>query len=241
MGEEEDGIFRLNKYLSQAGCGSRKETATLIKKSLVTVNGDIVTEPFYQVKPDDIVKLRNKVIIPKVTYTYVLINKSQRSPILADEKNEVPSLQDQVQKWNASKLLPLNHPTDACCGLVIMTNDSDLQAKLAVSGHRIKSVFEITLDSEINKDQLDIILKQPNIGGARILGLGFPDENEKRVLGLELIGGNFSDVYQMMNSQGLKIQKLDCMFYGGLTKKDLKRGWSRLLTEKEEIFIKHFS
>lgn len=238
---EESGILRLNKYLSQAGCGTRKETVELIKKGLVTVNDAVVKEPFYEVKSGDIVKLRSKVVVPKISYVYALINKSQRSPVFADEKNDAPSIQDLTKKWHDSPLQPINHPTDECCGLVVMTNDKELMSKLNTPGHKIKSVYEITLDSDCDQDVLNKLLTQTHETGVRVLGLGFPDASQKTILGLELMGGSFADVYELFQSHDLKINKVDCTFYGGLTKKDLKRGWIRLLTEKEEVFIKFFS
>jgi 23S rRNA pseudouridine2605 synthase len=238
---EESGVLRLNKYLSQAGCGTRKETVELIKKSLVTVNDVVVKEPFYEVKLTDVIKLHNKVILPKVSYIYALINKSQRSPVISDEKNEAPSLQDLTKKWHEAPLKPLNHPTDDCCGLVVMTNDLDLLSKLDQPGHKIKSVYEVTVDVDIDQEVLDNLITQTQEKGLRVLGLGFPNASQKTILGLELMGGSFADVYALFQRHDLKINKVDCTFYGGLTKKDLKRGWSRLLTEKEEVFIKHFS
>ncbi len=238
---EDSGVLRLNKYLSQAGCGTRKETVELIKKGLVTINDAVVKEPFYEVKTNDVIKLRNKVIVPKVSYVYALINKSQRSAIFADEKNDAPSLQDLTKKWHDSPLQPINHPTDECCGLVVMTNDMELMSKLNTPGHKIKSVYEITLDMDAEQEVLDKLTTQTQEQGLRVLGLGFPDPSQKTILGLELMGGSFADVYALFQSHDLKINKVDCTFYGGLTKKDLKRGWSRLLTEKEEVFIKHFS
>jgi 23S rRNA pseudouridine2605 synthase len=237
---EESGILRLNKYLSQSGCGTRKETVELIKKGLVTVNDAVIKEPFYEVKSGDIVKLRNKVVAPKISYVYALINKSQRSPVFANEKNEAPSIQDLTKKWHDSPLQPINQPTDDCCGLVIMTNDNDLCAKLKASGHKIKSVYEVTLGEDVDQEILNT-LKATQDQSFKILGIGFPDGSHKTILGLELMGGSFADVYELFQSYDLKINKVDCTFYGGLTKKDLKRGWSRLLTEKEEVFIKHFS
>lgn len=176
---EESGVLRLNKYLSQAGCGTRKETVELIKKSLVTVNDAVVKEPFYEVKPTDVIKLRNKVIVPKVSYIYALINKSQRSAVFADEKNEAPSLQDLTKKWHDSPLQPINHPNDDCCGLVVLTNDTELMSKLNKSGHKIKSVYEITLDTDAEQEVLDKLLAQSRETGLRVLGLGFPDASQK--------------------------------------------------------------
>ena len=47
---------RLNKYLSNAGICSRREADELIKMGIVTVNGKVVMEMGYKVKPDDVVK-----------------------------------------------------------------------------------------------------------------------------------------------------------------------------------------
>ncbi len=241
--EPEDTILRLNKFISHSGVCNRKEAVALIKKGEIKVNGNVITEPFYEVKEEDIITYKSKILKKTVKLTYLLVNKAKNSPIASSEANTKPSVEDLIKKNTDAKLTPAGHFRDDSSGLMLMTNDEELITKLSLSDNKVKAVFELETDKDLSEDDLNyfgqLVTQKTNV--PRILGLDLPEVENKKKVGLEMIGGTIDDITNIFAQKGYSLTKIDCTFYGGLTKKDLKRGWSRILLEKEIIFLKHFS
>ena len=241
--EKDDSVLWLNKYIAHTGLCNRKQAVELIKKGEILVNGVVEVKPFYEVKENDIISHKGNPIIKKIKKVYLLINKPKNMAIEIDENNQKPSVQDLIKKTTDVALKPAGNYTFESCGLMVLTNDSELIEKLSANDHKVKYVFEIETDMEVSEESLRFFNGLGKLKNEipRILGVNLTSTADKKRLGVEMVGG--SDVYleQLFNLQGYALKKKDCTFIGGLTKKDLKRGWSRLLTEKEIIFLKHFS
>jgi len=145
-----------------------------------------------------------------------------------------------IKKFSEVSAKPVVDFDDNMSGLMVWTNDDDLVVKLSAE-HKLKSVYEI--ETEIGLTQEDINDLQVKLSSETILikAFGFVDTNDFRRIGIEVIGGKPTEIAHVFYNKGIKLIKFDCTFFSGLTKKDLKRGWSRFLTEKETIFLKHFS
>lgn len=241
--EKEDSILRLNKYIAHAGLCNRKEAVALIKKGEITVNGVVISEPFYEVKDQDVIAYKAKVLKKIEKLVYLLVNKAKNTPIASSVKNTKPSVEDLIKKNVETTLYPAGHFHDESSGLMLMTNDIELIEKLSLKTNKVKAVFELETDKEVTEEDLIYFgkLSKNKDNQPRILGIDQPDADHKNRLGLEMIGGQITDIKEIFAAKGYKLNKIDCTFYGGLTKKDLKRGWSRMLIEKEIIFLKHFN
>lgn len=241
--ETEMAILRLNKFIAHTGLCNRKEAVDIIKKGEITVNGQVLTEPFYAVQPDDVVCYKGNILAIKEKMEYFLINKAKNTPITSSTVSNKPSVSDLIKKNSKALLTPAGHFSDESSGLMLMTNDVDMISKLKNPGNRVKSVFDIETDRDVSQDDIQYfenIVKDQN-HNPRILGVDFPDHDNKKRVGVSMIGGSISDISSVFDKINHHIMKVDCTFFGGLTKKDLKRGWSRALTEQEVIFLKHFS
>lgn len=241
--EKDDSVLRLNKYIAHTGLCNRKQAVELIKKGEILVNGIVELMPFYEVKEDDVISHKGNPIVKKIKLVYLLINKPKNMALESDENNQKPSVEDLIKKTTDVPLKPAGTYTFESCGLMVLTNDGALIEKLSANDHKVKLVFEIETDKEVSEASLQYINGLSTLKNQfpRILGVDLTSATDKKRLGVEIVGG--SDVYieQLFQLQGYALKKKDCTFIGGLTKKDLKRGWSRLLTEKEVIFLKHFS
>ena len=236
--------MRLNKYLAHCGICTRKEGETIIKKGCVKVNDEIVVLPHHEVAETDIVTYKDNIVKPKENYEYYVINKAQKTLVSSNEKSYKPTVIDLLLKTTQTLLQPVNDgPKDIFCGLLVMTSDKKLIHHLTSDIHKLKSTYQCVLDkpydsSVFEKIKKTLYNKNPNI---TLLGIGYPDESDKRIVGIDMIGGNAQIWLDIFESYEYKIQKMDCTFYGGLTKKDLKRDWYRKLTDKEVVFLKYFS
>lgn len=238
--EELNQPLRLNKFLAHAGLGTRKQAVEYVKKGEIKINDAVELNPFYEIKDGDIVTHKGKILQPKKQNLYVLINKGKSCPIYRNEDIASPSVQDLIKKFSDVSAKPVVDFDDNMSGLMVWTNDENLVMKLSEE-HKLKSVYEIETESEISQDLLDDIKSNLSSESITVKAMGFVDKDDFRRIGIEIIGGKPSKIAVVFSEKGINLTKFDCTFFSGLTKKDLKRGWSRFLTEKETIFLKHFS
>ena len=231
--------IRLNKFLSNAGIASRRDADVLITTGVVTVNGEIVVEMGYKVKPGDVVKYDGH-SINAATKRYVLLNKP---------KGFVTSLDDPFGRKNAMGLIrkackeavyPLTKMDKDTTGLVLYTNDSDLEKKMNHPKHKPGRLYHVELTRKMQPEDIEklregVLLED---GTTRFEKAEYVVDGDMREIGLEVYSTKSRIVERALESLGYTITKLDCVMFAGLTKKDLPRGHYRLLSEKEVSFLK---
>lgn len=232
----------LNKYIAHCGIASRRKAAELIKKGLISVNNIIATHPAYEVQKNDVVRFKGKVIIPETNKIYILMNKP---------KNTITSLKDELKRKTVIDLLknditeriyPVGRLDFQTTGLILLTNDGELAKKLSHPSHKIPKIYEVRLDRSITPQDLEAIKKGFELedGPVRVNWIRL-DENDDASVQLEIHMGRNRIVRRIFEHFNYKILGLDRIYYAGLTKKGLKRGWYRHLTDREVIMLKHFS
>ncbi|MEZ4911422.1 MAG: S4 domain-containing protein [Saprospiraceae bacterium] len=233
--------MRLNKYLSQSGAGTRRETTDLIKKGLIHVNGMKIIDPAVELKEGDEVTYNGKTVKPLIKYEYWVMNKSSKLPLLSQDDLSVEKI---LKTKSGTALKSIGDISDASCGLVVMTNDPFIIDIYSNSQHKAKSQFAISLSNVMDKKTFDNLKSNRS----KLLSYGImnliQDVNEKTkptTLILETIGVSDAKVYQFLSDYNIHHIKVDREWFNGISKKDLKRGWSRPLSEKEKVFLLHFS
>lgn len=230
---------RLNKFLSNAGIASRRDADVLISTGVVTVNGEIVTEMGYKVKPGDVVKYDGH-SINAATKRYVLLNKP---------KGFVTSLNDPFGRKNAYSLIqkackeavyPLGKMDKDTTGLVLYTNDSDLEKKMSHPKHKPGRLYHVELTRKMQPEDMEklragVLLDD---GTTRFEKAEYVADKDMREIGLEVYSTKSQVVTRALEALGYQVAKLDRVMFAGLTKKDLPRGYYRLLSEKEVSFLK---
>lgn len=230
---------RLNKFLSNAGIASRREADVLISTGLVSVNGEIVTEMGYKVKPGDEVKYDGHTI-KTATKRYVLLNKP---------KGFVTSLNDPFGRKNAYGLLkkackevvfPMGKMDKDTTGLILYTNDSDLEKKMFHPKHKPSRLYHVELKQKMQPEDMEKLLSGVLLedGTIRFEKAEYVAGKEMYEIGLEVRSTKSQIVQRALEALGYHVSKLDRVSFAGLTKKDLPRGHYRLLTEKEVAFLK---
>ena len=229
---------RLNKFLSNAGIASRRDADVLISTGVVTVNDVIVTEMGYKVKPGDVVKYDGQ-SINAATKRYVLLNKP---------KGFVTSLNDPFGRKNAYGLIqkackevvyPLGKMDKDAVGLVLYTNDSDLEKKMSHPKHKPGRLYHVELTRKMQPEDLEklragVLLDD---GTTRFEKAEYVANKDMREIGLEVYSTKSQVVTRSLEALGYNVSKLDRVMFAGLTKKDLPRGHYRMLTEKEVSFL----
>lgn len=230
---------RLNKYLANAGICSRREADTLIEMGIVTVNGKVVTELGFKVKPTDKIQYDGETINAE-TKRYVLLNKPKGFLTTMDDPQGRKTVMSLVKKACRERIYPVGRLDKETTGLLLFTNDGDLAKKLTHPKHKASKMYHAELDKRVSPEDLSKLLNGILLddGTSRFDKAAFVEGGDGKEVGVELHSGKNRIVRRTFEALGYKVVKLDRVVFAGLTKKDLPRGMFRHLTEKEVGFLK---
>ena len=231
--------IRLNKYLSNAGVSSRREADMLIKTGVVSVNGEIVTEMGYKVKPGDVVKYDGQSVNAEKK-RYVLLNKPKGFITTMDDPFGRKTVMGLVKKACKERVYPVGRLDKDTTGLLLFTNDGDMAKKLTHPRHKSSKIYHVELNKKVSGDDLLKLISGVNLedGTSQFDKAEYVKEGEAKEVGVELHSGKNRIVRRTFEALGYTVVKLDRVVFAGLTKKDLPRGMYRLLSEKEVAFLK---
>ncbi|GGG96830.1 hypothetical protein GCM10011416_13390 [Polaribacter pacificus] len=228
-----DGI-RLNKYISNSGVSSRREADTYIASGNVTVNGKVITEMGFKVKPGDEVRFDGTSISPEVK-RYILLNKPKNYITTMDDDRNRKTVMDLIENATKERIYPVGRLDRNTTGLLLFTNDGDLAKKLTHPKHNVQKLYHASLDKKLELKHLQRLRDEVIIEGRKV----FIDEvdyvvgESKTEVGIKIHSGRNRIVRKIFEHFGYKVVKLDRVIFAGLTKKNLPRGRYRPLTEQE--------
>jgi 23S rRNA pseudouridine2605 synthase len=238
--DEERDTIRLNRYIANAGVCSRRDADSLIEAGEIKVNGKVITEMGYQVKPGDVVKYGNRVLNPE-KMLYVLLNKPKDFITTTDDPNDRRTVMDLVKNAGPQRIYPVGRLDRNTTGLLLLTNDGELAEKLTHPSYQIRKMYQAELDKPISTEDFEKLREGIELEDGFIkpddLAIVTPDA---QVIGIEIHSGRNRIVRRMFEALGYEVTKLDRTVYASLDKKDLPRGNWRYLTEKEVIKLKYF-
>ena len=226
--------LRLNKFLANAGVCSRREADEFIQAGLVTVNGEVVTELGTKILRTDEVKFHDA----PVTFekkVYVLLNKPKDYVTTSDDPQQRKTVMDLVKDVCPERIYPVGRLDRNTTGVLLLTNDGDLASKLTHPKFLKKKVYHVHLDKNLTSHDMDQIREgiQLEDGEIKADAIEYADDRDKSQVGIEIHSGKNRIVRRIFESLGYRVTKLDRVQFAGLTKKNLRRGDWRFLTEKE--------
>ncbi len=236
-----ESVIRLNKYIAHCGVCNRKQAVELVKKGEILVNDKVETNPFLELNENDRVVYKGKLLVIEEKKVYILLNKPKDTQYTDIEGVKKPSVATLVKKTTEVKVFAANPLEESSAGLVVLTNDIEVIAKLSEVDRKMKSVYELQMDKVITEEELLSLKSQYCDSIPMITGINSIQDREFPTLGVEILKGTDTSIKSALKDKGYDVTRADRTFFMGLTKKDLKRGWSRHLTEKEVIFLKYFS
>lgn len=234
--------MRLNKYVAHCGIASRRNAAEMVKEGKVMVNDKLVTEPFYQIQEGDVVKYNGKTIAPEQQSVYVLMNKPKNVITTTSDEKGRTTVMEIIGSKVAERIFPVGRLDRDTTGLLLLTNDGQLAQKLAHPSHEIQKIYLVTLDKDVPEDHIAAIAKGLELedGPTPVDNVGYNRDGVKNEVQIEIHIGRNRIVRRIFEHLGYQVNKLDRIYYAGLTKKDLPRGQFRFLTDREVTMLKHF-
>lgn len=238
-GFKQDEIIRINRFLSNSGVCSRREADKYIASGCVTVNGKIVSELGTKVSLYDEVKFNGETLNPQEK-VYLLLNKPKGFVTTTDDPQERKTVMDLVDKACKERIYPVGRLDKDTTGVLLFTNDGELSKKLTHPSYQKKKIYHIYLDIPLTKNHLLEISKGVTLEDGAIAAdaISYVNEDDKKEVGIEIISGKNRIVRRIFSHFGYEVQKLDRVYFAGLTKKNLPRGKWRFLTQAEINLLK---
>lgn len=225
--------IRLNKYLANAGICSRREADEFITAGVVSVNGEVVTELGTKVKRSDMVMFHNEPVSIE-RKVYVLLNKPKDCVTTSEDPQDRKTVMDFVKGACKERIYPVGRLDRNTTGVLLLTNDGDLASKLTHPKFLKKKIYHVHCDKNVTKADMEQIVAGITLDDGEIHAdeISYVSEDKSEV-GIEIHSGKNRIVRRIFESLGYRVVKLDRVFFAGLTKKNLRRGQWRYLTEKE--------
>ena len=230
---------RLNKFIANSGICSRREADNFIQAGVVTVNGEVVTElgTKVNINTDDVrfngERLRGE------SKVYIIMNKPKGYVTTASDPHADKTVMDLI-KGCPARVFPVGRLDKNTTGVLMFTNDGEMAEKLTHPSYQKKKIYQVSLDKNLSQEDYDRILAGIELSDGLISAdeLEYIDDNDHRKLGIEIHSGKNRIVRRIFESLGYSVKALDRVYFAGLTKKGLKRGAWRFLTQGEVNVLK---
>ncbi|UHO40276.1 rRNA pseudouridine synthase [Chryseobacterium capnotolerans] len=226
--------IRLNKYIANSGICSRREADELITQGLVEVNGKVVTEMGYQVQKTDRVVFDGQSITPEKP-VYVLLNKPKGYISTTKDDKARKTVMDLVANASPYRLFPVGRLDRSTTGVILLTNDGHMTKKLTHPSFDAKKIYHVTLDKKLTGEDLRLIAEGIRLdeGVAVVDQISYIEGKPKNEIGIEIHIGWNRVIRRIFQRLGYEVESLDRVMFAGLTKKNIKRGHWRILSELE--------
>lgn len=236
--EDPDAPIRLNKFLANAGVCSRREADDFIQAGVVKVNGQTVSELGTKINRTDIVHFHDQLVsIEKKVY--VLLNKPKDYVTSSDDPQARKTVMDLVKNCCRERIYPVGRLDRNTTGVLLFTNDGDLASKLTHPKFLKKKIYHVYLDKNVAASDLKRIAEGVELEDGEIHAdaISYASDTDKSQVGIEIHSGKNRIVRRIFEHLGYRVMKLDRVMFAGLTKKGLKRGDWRFLTEQEVAML----
>ncbi len=226
--------IRLNKFLANAGVCSRREADTFIEAGVVKVNGQVVTELGTKVLRSDSVMFHDQPVKMEKK-VYVLLNKPKDYVTTVDDPQRRKTVMDLVRGACRERIYPVGRLDRNTTGVLLLTNDGELASKLTHPQYLKKKVYHVFLDKNITASDMRKIAEGVELedGVIYVDAIDYASPTDKKQVGIEIHSGKNRIVRRIFEAMGYYVTKLDRVQFCGLTKKNVRRGDWRFLTEKE--------
>ena len=234
-----DDLVRLNKFIAASGICSRREADELITAGVISVNGEPTTVLGTKVKPTDEVRYNGEKLRTE-NKVYLVLNKPKDYVTTTDDPKERKTVMLLIKEACSERIYPVGRLDRNTTGVLLFTNDGELAKKLTHPSYNKKKIYHVFLDKAFTSGDMKKLAQGIELEDGFIQpdAISYASSENKREIGLEIHSGKNRIVRRMFEAVGYRVDKLDRVYFGGLTKKNLARGKWRLLSEKEVNMLK---
>jgi 23S rRNA pseudouridine2605 synthase len=231
--------IRLNKFIANTGVCSRREADTLILSGSIQVNGKTITELGTKVGPEDVVSHKGKKLQGEKK-VYILLNKPKDCVTTVKDTHGRKTVLDLVRACCPERIYPVGRLDRNTTGVLLFTNDGAMAEALTHPSYNRKKVYHVFLNKNLKTGDLAQISNGIELedGFIRPDSIHYADAKDKRQVGIEIHSGRNRIVRRIFEHLDYRIEKLDRVYFAGLTKKGISRGHWRHLTSKEIAMLK---
>jgi 23S rRNA pseudouridine2605 synthase len=226
--------IRLNKYLANAGVCSRREADEFIQAGVVKVNSEVVTELGTKITRSDKVTFHDQPVQIE-SKIYILLNKPKNCVTTSDDPQNRQTVMDLVKNACQERIYPVGRLDRNTTGVLLLTNDGEMAAKLTHPSYKKKKIYHVWLDHEVAVEDMEKLANGIELEDGEIHAdaISYANEDDRSQIGIEIHSGKNRIVRRMFETLGYHVTKLDRVYFAGLTKKNLGRGKWRYLSEQE--------
>lgn len=231
--------IRLNRFIAMSGKCSRREADEYIQAGEVTVNGQVITELGVKVQPTDEVRLKGERLSSE-RKVYIIMNKPKGYVTSVDDPHAEKTVMEIVRNACEERIYPVGRLDKSSVGVLLLTNDGDMTEKLTHPSHNKKKVYQVTLERPLTNFDLQRARDGIDLDDGVIIpdAVNFVKPDNRKEVGIEIHSGRNRIVRRIFEELGYGVHKLDRVYFAGLTKKNLKRGQWRFLTDQEVGMLK---
>jgi len=226
-------MTKLNKLIAESGICSRRNATDLIKSGQVTVNGAILTEPFYEVLPTDAIKVQGKLILRQERKLYFLFNKPEDVITTSSDPEDRTTIMHFFKRIK-ERLYPVGRLDRNTTGLIIMTNDGELTQKLSHPKFNISKTYYVTTHKPVTIEHQKSLLAGIKLEDGIMKVDKISDRTRKKnTLAITIHSGKKHVVKRLFTKLRYFVEKLDRVKFAMLTQKGLPLGAYRPLSTEE--------
>ena len=232
--------MRLNKYLAKSGVASRRKSDKLIQNATTYVNGNLVTDPAFNVQDNDIIKFEGKTLSLISESFVILLNKPKNVITTVKDTHNRKTVLDIIPMNN--RMFPVGRLDKDTTGLVFLTNDGELANFLMHPRNRIPRIYEAEIEGKLNSMEIRRIEKGIYIGDGEFGRGEFISQHTKKkrsIVNLKLFEGKKREVRRIFRFLKKKLFSLRRTAYGDIKLGNLPLGnWRKLSIKETEILRK---
>lgn len=226
--------MRLNRFIAMAGVCSRREADNLIANGQITVNGQVVTEMGVVLKVGDVVEYNGKVLKAEKLF-YVLLNKPKDTVTTTDDPEGRRTVMDLVSDACEERIFPVGRLDRNTTGVLLLTNDGELTEHLTHPRYGVRKIYHVFLDKNVTEADMELMLRGFELedGEIHVDDVRYVDGTDHKQVGVQIHSGRNRIVRRIFEHLGYEVEKLDRVYFAGLTKVNVPRGKWRFLEEQE--------
>ncbi len=236
---DNDGLIRLNKYISNTGLCSRREADEFIQNGTITVNGEIISQLGTKIDPAAEICFKGKKLETEHK-VYILLNKPKDYITTVEDPNAKRTVMELIEGACTERVYPVGRLDRNSTGLLLLTNDGEMTKKLTHPSHMKKKIYHVGLDKKLTREDMEKMIAGVDLEGEIVKAdaVEYTEESDGTEVGVEIHTGQNRVVRNMFDVLGYKVSRLDRVYFAGLTKKNLPRGKWRFLTQIEINMLK---